>query len=126
MLDFCIEIPEPGTRVRVRYLYRHWVEGVIIAVEKVDGVTRALVEVDPAALNDWEVMADPGGPITPLRPLRFVVSPRGHAPHHRCPARPGHRRDRVQSGANGRSVTPAASSSERTSRAMATASGVSP
>jgi hypothetical protein len=44
---------------------------VIIAVEKVDGVTQALVEVDPAALNDWEVMADLGGPITLRRPLRL-------------------------------------------------------
>jgi hypothetical protein len=71
MVDLCEELPEPGTRVRVLFLNRHWVEGTIASHERVDGVAYALVRLDPSALKDWEVMVDLGGPIELVRPLEL-------------------------------------------------------
>jgi hypothetical protein len=73
MFDFCVEIPEPGTRVLVLFLRQHWVEGVVISIDEVDGQREALVEVDPDALKNWEVMADLGGPLKLVRPLRLRI-----------------------------------------------------
>lgn len=65
-IERCTVLPEPGTKVFVEFEHNyptrdqddfgyedHWVDGVVLAHEVIDGETRAVVELDTQHFDIW-------------------------------------------------------------------------